>query len=307
MKSLSSQHRIYISLPFYYYHYSDRLTHLGAKLEATGRINGSSGFLFLLSLVSSHGFSFEHLLPFQTHIFYISSMAASPKMPRGLSLLPPELLVNISQSLSSPKDLHTIIRTSTQFYQVFATYKQSILSAILLRAIPQEIESDFILAYRAQRVWKPVLAQDTARKRRLIPWFLWGIRNGEHFDSMNQACTAILDGFGPEKGERLRELVSDDRTLLLSLWEFYSNFEHFMLFYSTRAMSSLRQSSFSDSNEPLSFSEQTRMQRAFFRCEIYTCLFQLTQAFDRDIDRFLLPKTDPALRFVAMLRFFLGS
>lgn len=215
-------------------------------------------------------------------------------MPR-LSLLPPELLANILQSLSFSKDLYAIIKTSSQFYRIFKTYKQSILSAILLRVISQKIEADFILAHHAQRIWKLIskhVSEETpgAQLRR--------IREGEFFDSLYQDSTAILDRF-EKKDERLSELISD-RTLLLDLWEFYCNVEHLMILYSIRAMPNLHQS-FSDSNQPLSFNEQARLQRAFFRCEIYTCLIQLSQLFD-NYTRFSMPLTDPAPRFRAMLQ-----
>lgn len=221
-------------------------------------------------------------------------------MSQNFSSLPPELLVNILQSLSSAKDLYAIIRSSSQFYRIFTTYKRSVLSAILLRAMSRwEVEADFILAYRAQKIWK------------LTPEHHVRGQYGEHeytmdedrglFDSLNQQSIALLDQFERRKDERLQlsELISHP-THLLDIWIFYCNFEHLIVSYSTRALSNLHQSFF-DSNDSLSSIEHTRLQRAFFRWEVYTCLFQISQVFNDDF-RFSAPSTDPAPRFAAMLR-----
>ncbi|GMG26249.1 hypothetical protein F9C07_1475496 [Aspergillus flavus] len=213
-------------------------------------------------------------------------------MSAYLSLLSPELLVNILQSLTSARDLDAIVKASSQFYRVFAAYKQSIVSSILLHAIPQEVELNFVLAYRAQRIWKLVPEDEERRggyRRR---------RYQELFDSLNQESTTILDQYKSGKGEQLYELVSD-RALLLDIWKFYSSFEHLLVSYGTRALSDLQQSS-CVSNMLLSFTEQARLQRAFFRWEIYTCLFQVSQlSGNGPLDQ--VPSTDPAPRFAAML------
>lgn len=210
--------------------------------------------------------------------------------------------MNILQSLSSSKDLYTIIRTSSLFYRIFISYKQSILSAILLRAIPEEVEADFVLAHRAQRIWK--LVPEPRNYLAQFRGYYHRDRDTELFDSLNLESIALLDQFEPAKGgrQRLPELVSH-RTLLLDMWKFYCNFEHLIGSYSTRALLLLNpQQPSSDSNEPLlSFTEQTRLQRAFFRWEVYTCLFQISQVFSHDV-RFEAPSTDPAPRFAAMLR-----
>ncbi|KAE8140075.1 hypothetical protein BDV38DRAFT_269461 [Aspergillus pseudotamarii] len=213
-------------------------------------------------------------------------------MPSSLSSLSPELLVNILQSLSSSRDLDAIVKTSPQFYRVFSAYKQSIISTILLYAIPPEVELDFVLAYRAQRIWKSV-PEDNERRG--------GYRRNKHaelFDSLNQESTTILEVLKSGKGERLHELITD-RALLLDIWKFYSGFEHFLVSYSTRALSDLQPSS-SASNVLLSFTEQARLQRAFFRWEIYTCLFQISQiSGGGPLDQ--IPSSDPGPRFAAML------
>ncbi|KAK2766760.1 hypothetical protein FQN54_006074 [Arachnomyces sp. PD_36] len=219
-------------------------------------------------------------------------------MPQGLSSLSPELVVNILQCLCSPKDLYAIIKSSSQFYRVFAAYKQSILSAILLHAIPAEAETEFILAYRAQRIWKfvPESNDDVGRRT----------KDEIDFENLAQECVAVLDQFKSGKSGRLSELLVSsplvsDRPRLMDIWKFYSSFEHLIISYRTRALSKLRQpSSESDSSGPLSFTEQTRLQRAFFLWEIYTCVFQISRVTGDD-SRFGPPSTDPAPRFAAML------
>jgi hypothetical protein len=209
-------------------------------------------------------------------------------MSLDLSLLSPELLVTILQFLSSPRDLYTIIKTSSQFYRVFAAYKQSILSAILLNAIPSEIEADFILAYRAQRIRKFVPEHN---KRHIFPSDEHA-RDRELFSNLDRESVAILDQFESRNVEPLCEVIFD-RAFLPDTWIFYCNFEHFIASYSTNALLEL-QKSFYSSKESLSFTERTRLQRAFFRWEIYTCLFQISLIFRDDI-RVSAP------RFTAML------
>ncbi|KAE8375356.1 hypothetical protein BDV26DRAFT_267985 [Aspergillus bertholletiae] len=73
-------------------------------------------------------------------------------MSPSLISLSPELLVNILQSLTSTRDLYAIVKALSQFYRVFAAYKQSIVSAILPHTLPKEAEQAFVLAYRAQTI-----------------------------------------------------------------------------------------------------------------------------------------------------------
>ncbi|KAK2758000.1 hypothetical protein FQN54_004406 [Arachnomyces sp. PD_36] len=210
-------------------------------------------------------------------------------MSQGLSLLPPELAVNILQSLSSTRDLNAIIRASSQFYRIFSTYRHSILTTLLLDALSREAEADFILAYRAQRIWEFVpegsydlRAQHTGDKNLLA--------------KLSEESIPVLDEFKSGKCESLLDLTSD-HALLLDIWKFYTSFEHFMNCYSTSALSNLRQS---NSGETLSSTERTRLQRAFFRLEIYTCLFQITQLDYRGTP-ITAPSSDLASRFVTKL------
>lgn len=198
--------------------------------------------------------------------------------------------MNILLSLSSSSDLSAIVRTSSQFYRIFATYKQSILSAFLLNAISRNVEADFILAHRAQRIWK------------LVPEHKEDPRIGDerHIDSLNQESLAILGQFDFSKDERLYKLISDP-ALLQDMWEFYCNFEHLIISYSARSLSNLHQSSSDSSSNELSSTEWARLQRGFFRLEIYTCLFQFSQVSSFG-SRFSVSSTDSASKFAAMLR-----
>ncbi|KAL3495875.1 hypothetical protein BJX62DRAFT_233135 [Aspergillus germanicus] len=82
------------------------------------------------------------------------------------------------------------------------------------------------------------------------------------------------------------------------VWTFYRKFEYFIVKYAT---STLQKLSSSSSITPPSISEEIRVKRAFSRCEIYICLFQISQMTHRDT-RFPAPSTDPASAYIQALR-----
>lgn len=201
-------------------------------------------------------------------------------MPIGLSSLSPELHVNILQCLSSSRDLYFAIAALSQLYRAFIAYKQSILSAVLFRAIPPETEPDFLLALRAQNLWS-----------------LEG-----NFDALEEESFSTLAEFQSRTTGGLHDLLSG-RSRTLELWRFYSHFEFFMNSYCTRAFQQLEKPLHSNEgvSKPsrLSLTERIRLQREFFRCEIYLCLFQVSQALQHH-PRSPHP-SEPAAKFEMML------
>ncbi|KAL3471234.1 hypothetical protein BJX99DRAFT_263431 [Aspergillus californicus] len=209
-------------------------------------------------------------------------------MSLPLSSLSSELLLNILCSLSSPEDLYSAITASSRLYRIFAKYRLSISAAILLHAIPQNLEAVFLCAYRAQNIWKFVLEVNgpgTARRRRRQP------EDQTRLEGLQQESQQILEQSDSAQGGQLQDIVSDSE-LLPKLWRFYRKFEHFVRLYTERALSALRQSlSTIDGHGKTTVTEDTRLKRAFFRCEVFICLFQFSQTHG-DTD-FAAPKTDP--------------
>lgn len=190
----------------------------------------------------------------------------------SLLSFPSELLLSILQWLSSPNDLYSAIEATSRFYRLFAEYKYSIMSAILQRALPSEAESDFLLAYRAQGVWKFVRERS---KNGLHPKEYSG-----RYDSLKQECAAILEQAKSGESGSLLEMISDSETLP-RLWTFYRKFEQLMDMYKKNAICALQKIPKDSEIDPrelvLSRHEQIRLQGAFFRWEVYTCLYQLSE------------------------------
>jgi hypothetical protein len=178
--------------------------------------------------------------------------------------LSPELFLNILRLLSSAKDLYAAIGVSSRFYRLFASYQHSINASILLRAIPAEIEADFVLAYRAQDIWQyvPEGSDDPFSSAPELD-----------IDGLRKKTAAIFEETTIKSPSNLHILISNHKTLP-KIWTFYSRFEYFIVKYATSALQELSPSF----NIPaLSISEEIRLKRAFFRCEIYICLFQVSQ------------------------------
>ncbi|KAL3465905.1 hypothetical protein BJX64DRAFT_296774 [Aspergillus heterothallicus] len=209
-------------------------------------------------------------------------------MTRILSSLSPELLLTILQSFTSPKDLYSAIEASAQFHRVFTAYQHSITSAILKQAIPVEIEGEFVLAYRAQEIWGHVPEGNDRPRSCVLKLDL---------DALKAKTASILQQALTGYPERLHSLVSD-HDVLPKLWNFYRKFEYFILRYATSASRGL--SAVTTNTPPLSAAEETRFKRAFFRCEIYTCLSQLSQV-TLQRDRGLGPSRSPAQQFLRTL------
>ncbi|KAJ0414201.1 hypothetical protein BJY00DRAFT_305751 [Aspergillus carlsbadensis] len=200
--------------------------------------------------------------------------------------LSPELVLNILQSLDSPQDLYSIIAASSHFYRGFASYRQSTTAAILRRAVTPQIEGDFLSAYRAQKIWRSVPEGNDD---------LYCPKGVFDLDRLRKKTAAIFEESTTSSPDNLNALISDSNALP-KVWMFYRKFDHLILKYATSALQELS-STFTVSQ--LSTAEKTRLKRAFFRCEIYTCLFQFSQLARES--RTPVPFTDPAPTYIRTL------
>ncbi|RDW78686.1 uncharacterized protein DSM5745_05538 [Aspergillus mulundensis] len=213
----------------------------------------------------------------------------------SLSTLSPELDLAILGQLSSAKDLYAAIAVSPTFYHLFSNYKRSVISSVLRNAIPREIEKEFVLAYHAQSLWAYVYEPPDTVIRQQI------------FDPDSPVSQEIVEEFEVETRAVLKmgqdgewptlSSLSADPEVLMDMWDFYRKFEGFMLEYSEKALAELRRLPTGLDNDtnmdldpeadttrlPISITEESRLKRAFFRFELYTCLFQFSQVTYGDL------------------------
>ncbi|RDW78685.1 uncharacterized protein DSM5745_05537 [Aspergillus mulundensis] len=211
-------------------------------------------------------------------------------MASSLESLSPELLLSILQSLSSAKDLLSAITASPRLYRIFRTYRNSITAAVLRRAV-LGTESDFLAAYHAQHIWAfvPEHNDDTRLYNRVpIPQSVK--------EQLREETVSLRELSKSDLREEWRTITPDSK-ILPRLWKFYVRFEHFVRLYSSNALAALQQptinagATISDA-PPLSSAEESRLRAAFFRFEIYTCLFQVSQITGQDISQYYEPPDD---------------
>lgn len=180
----------------------------------------------------------------------------------GLASLSAELLLWILQSLSSLRDLRSAIIAFRDFYRIFTSYEHTIISSVLQCAIRPAVHSDAVAALDFQDI--------TAR-----------IETGHKIESVLEKGTKLIKRLESERGDPLFEALSD-RATLRKMSQLYSVVEDFIAEYCGRALSQLKKSYESpklSTNYPqmLSPVELARLQRAFFRFEIYVRLFHIAQ------------------------------
>lgn len=79
----------------------------------------------------------------------------------SLELLSPELQLQIILHLDTPESLHALISASSRFYQVFRTNKESTLSTIARRQLPQSAAQDALAIEKVSQPGLPLLSRDS--------------------------------------------------------------------------------------------------------------------------------------------------
>jgi hypothetical protein len=208
---------------------------------------------------------------------------ANLQMSTYLTSLPAELLLQILRYLSSPRDLDSSIRAFAPFYRIFVSFRDSIQSSILLRAIHPAAQADALFALDVRQIIEL-------------------LESGEKISSLEQRCCSLLESYTCGQDRDIRKAISD-RSRVRDLFSLYSAVENFMIDYCNNALYQLNPTCATEDNgnnlEPrLSWTELGRLQRAFFHFEIYVRLFHVSQPRGR---LGCMSGTKPAQRFISGL------
>jgi len=197
--------------------------------------------------------------------------------PTGLNSLSAELVLMVMVHLSSPRDVYSMIRASLLFHQIFLTYKSKILSSVIQQAIPPEVLPDALAACDASRI-----ESLTSHCSKLDRSTRTSIRENRKLHvSMRQQAMEFLRNYRRRTQQRV-----DDLSTTLRLCRLWTITECFVTRYSEQAFKNTRRHlSRQRSRNPgdcaegqsptgaLSKAEHSRLQRAFFRFEIFRKIF----------------------------------
>ena len=187
-------------------------------------------------------------------------------VPVGLTSLSVELACQVLQELHSPGDLYSLIRASSFLYRIFISRKSFVLSQVLLRAIHPDVLSEVRACFEASDIPEIIENQPAESSRKKITDFIHGYSTRDE----------------KQFSQQLRENATS-----VSLCRLYSTIDYFITDYSSKALKALHTQSLlgvdlvlHKSNEPcfnqqpaFSSTENGRLQRAFFRFEIYRKIF----------------------------------
>lgn len=175
-----------------------------------------------------------------------------------IELLHPELQAGIMSKLPTLGSLHSLIRASPRFFQMFLDRKQQILSNMAMRKFHQAVLSDALTTVKASQLGEPLSRDSVLEFLGSLP-----IRHDVHAIPVLPISTAV------------------------ALCRLHKDIEYFMIDFSNRSLRTLAASKDpSDAGDPwpaqdshvdfkLDFSllETGRLQRALCRFETYRCLF----------------------------------
>ena len=132
-----------------------------------------------------------------------------------LESLSTELLCQILQELPSPRDLYSLICTSTLFYRTFISQKPTILSNVVQRAIHPGAILDALTALKASKI--------------------------VHAHSSGFTQTEILDFLHHYSTGHNKELLAglSDLAISVPLCRLYSTINYFVRDFSSKALKSL--------------------------------------------------------------------
>ncbi|RJE21156.1 hypothetical protein PHISCL_06501 [Aspergillus sclerotialis] len=186
----------------------------------------------------------------------------STENPTNLLLtLPLELHLMILGSLE-PVDLFSAINAWDVWHNLMQDHTKTIMKGVMSLAIDPDTEKEFVLAFRAQRLWS---LEPNKRRYRV-------------------ECQDMFQEFEEGNTGSLRDLISEG-TPPMELLNFCWHFEYFMLGFTKRAMEQLpgvdwkwKVSGRGNTHFGRTPFERIRLQRAFFRYEIINCFMQTYQS-----------------------------
>ncbi|KAI9809178.1 MAG: hypothetical protein M1825_002469 [Sarcosagium campestre] len=192
---------------------------------------------------------------------------------RGLECLPIELQCGILQQLSSLKDIHALIRASPDFYRAFRQVKSNALGSSLRQTIHPDAMQDAIAAVRASKILHQTVKH---------------ARGNPDVKSLRKNIVHFLDKYQARRDGNKAEDYCDS-SALMPLCRLSRNVDFFVNDFASKTLNALPRSPTGpetldaeiDFCSPrkvsrscyLSETEKGRLQRAFFRFEIYRKLF----------------------------------
>ena len=183
----------------------------------------------------------------------------------SLDTLAPELLVMIQKSLDSPRDLSALIASSPVCLNIFTSHRVPILASVLINSIePAALHHALAISH------SPVLFIDDD------PWL-----DQPPLQKAPPALQSSLDQYFNGSLELSTELSR--LTSLCRIQSLVSRFSNDYFLHATRLLEPQPQNAAgSAQTPPLSFTERTRLERAFFRYELYSRSFPLGPALSTD-------------------------
>ncbi|KAL9114051.1 MAG: hypothetical protein Q9227_001823 [Pyrenula ochraceoflavens] len=193
---------------------------------------------------------------------------AAPTTSASFKQMPPELIAWIMRSVSLPEDLFAFILTCRRMNQIFNNQKSSMLSSVVQNAIHPYALADAINAVRCSKISKLVDSSTDTESTKLT-------------------ITHFCQTYAKKENCIVHQGRIDEPTAT-ALCRLYSGVHFFLSDFTASALESLRASTSAQietahnfgSKSVLSSTERGRLQRAFFRFEIFRRLFR--QPLHRD-------------------------
>ncbi|MCJ1354717.1 MAG: hypothetical protein MMC33_004706 [Icmadophila ericetorum] len=199
-----------------------------------------------------------------------------PLLSPPLEKLPPELLSTIFLETNSLATIYSLLRSSPRCLQAFLGSKRYILTQFLRARIHTQVWKDAVLVAEAKRL--RVGFGSVQKRQRAVERFCKNLDRDEDGNG---------SGSGGQGGQGALSLET-----LESMCHLYPLIEHFVTEYASdragRPLEMLTQASTEDGpralvviDDPLSASETGRLQRAFYRLELFGLLFNERGGFSR--------------------------
>jgi hypothetical protein len=190
----------------------------------------------------------------------------------ALESLSPEILLMTLEYIFSPLDLIAAVRASPSLYRTFTAYKEHLQRNTLARAIHPACRADAYSALDVQSIPKQIKA-------------------GAKISKLKAQCFSIFANDRKRRSQNHDEFKPDNYKLE-KLFNFQANFEHLIDVFCYWSMKNLSSIDKYQGHSPLpppatipraklSPTEQARLQRAFYRCEVFSRFHRVLQFQDK--------------------------
>ncbi|KAJ6070059.1 hypothetical protein N7499_011946 [Penicillium canescens] len=188
----------------------------------------------------------------------------------ALESLSPEILLITLEYISSPLDLIAAVHASPSLYRTFIAYKQHLQGNTLTRAIHPTCRADAYSALDVQRIPQQ-------------------IKSGTKIGKLKAECFSIFATDRKRRSQKHDEFKADNDKLE-TLFNFQASVERLIDTFCHWSLGNLFSADQDHSPLPppatiprarLSHTERARLQRAFYRCEVYARFHRVLQLQDK--------------------------